>query len=212
MPTIPPPLEADEFTEHIEEVFGASVRAGVIVAVAELDNALARAIRSKLRSLSAAEEISVFKGAAAPLNTLSSKIIMAYALDIITDGAREDLFLLKDIRNAFAHERSVKSFDDPKIERLCRKILHTKHINSIQENADITEPDKMFGSAVADFHIALDLLSDGKKSELSKFTWQRIDYPAPKPPASPKKGKVRPSKGNPDSGRNPPGKGDPPKS
>ncbi|MEF8733745.1 MAG: MltR family transcriptional regulator [Candidatus Accumulibacter meliphilus] len=57
-----------------------------------------------------------------PLGTFSSRIKMAYYLGKISKEVRQDLDLLRDIRNRFAHHPSVVSFDDEKIANKCREL------------------------------------------------------------------------------------------
>jgi len=50
-----------------------------------------------------------------PLNSFSSKIVIGYALGIYDERMRNDLDIVRKIRNAFAHSRKLIQFDDPLI-------------------------------------------------------------------------------------------------
>src|SRR6516165_6267823 len=50
-----------------------------------------------------------------PLNSFSSKIVIGYALGIYDERMRNDLNIVRSIRNAFAHSRKLIQFDDPLI-------------------------------------------------------------------------------------------------
>jgi len=50
-----------------------------------------------------------------PLNSFSSKIIVGYALGIYDEGMRNDLNIVRNIRNVFAHSKRLIQFDHPLI-------------------------------------------------------------------------------------------------
>lgn len=47
-----------------------------------------------------------------PLHSFFSKITIAYAFKIIDEKTRDDMHIVRTIRNAFAHSRKIISFDD----------------------------------------------------------------------------------------------------
>jgi hypothetical protein len=68
-----------------------------------------------------------------PLGTFSRKIRMAYALDLIGEHTYEDLVIIKDIRNEFAHNFEVKnrpsegiSFETQSIKDRCNQLRIAK--------------------------------------------------------------------------------------
>src|SRR5262249_12368025 len=50
-----------------------------------------------------------------PLNSFSSKIITGYALGIYDESMRNDLQIVRNIRNVFAHSKKLIQFDHPLI-------------------------------------------------------------------------------------------------
>lgn len=57
-----------------------------------------------------------------PLDTFSSKINLGYALGIYKDEVRENLHIIRTIRNAFAHSRKIIDFSHPLITAELRKV------------------------------------------------------------------------------------------
>src|SRR5215831_4699495 len=60
-----------------------------------------------------------------PLNSFYSKIITGYALGIYDDGIRDNLHIVRNIRNAFAHSRKLIRFDHPAVVNELRKATRT---------------------------------------------------------------------------------------
>jgi hypothetical protein len=64
-----------------------------------------------------------------PFGPFAVKIDFAYLLGLISDEARADLIVLKDIRNRFAHDLEVAGFDDQSIAAKCQNLtLIDQHI------------------------------------------------------------------------------------
>jgi len=63
------------------------------------------------------------------LGSFSSKLKLAYALGLIPEPVRKDLEYLNKIRNAFAHQTDVESFDMAPICDYCRELstVESKH-------------------------------------------------------------------------------------
>lgn len=85
--------------EHLINVSDAST---VVVSAASLDDRLRRLIGGVLPGLSKTLEQKLFEGDG-PLNTLSARINMATAMNLIDAQVKEDLIALKNLRNCFAH-------------------------------------------------------------------------------------------------------------
>jgi len=60
-----------------------------------------------------------------PLNSFYSKIVTGYALGIYDDGIRDNLHIVRNIRNAFAHSRKLIRFDHPAVVNELRKATRT---------------------------------------------------------------------------------------
>lgn len=74
------------------------------------------------------------------LGTFSIKIDLAHLLGLLSDEAYKDLTNLKNIRNDFAHELELDSFDTPSIRDRCKNfVLIERHIGPIP--ADLSPCD-----------------------------------------------------------------------
>jgi DNA-binding MltR family transcriptional regulator len=73
-----------------------------------IENRLHRAMLAKFRR-DAPTEAKLFRPSG-PLGSFSVKIDLAFLLGMIGPEARDDLVILKDIRNRFAHDLNVKDF------------------------------------------------------------------------------------------------------
>jgi hypothetical protein len=70
-----------------------------------------------------------------PLNSFYSKIAMGYAWGIYDEGMRNDLNIVRSIRNAFAHSKKLTDFDNPavvnELKKVTRSSLPKKHWKDI---------------------------------------------------------------------------------
>lgn len=64
----------------------------------------------------------LFKDPNAPLGTFASKIDAACALRLFGKNTYHDLDTIRQVRNAFAHERASLSFRTQKISQWCKKL------------------------------------------------------------------------------------------
>jgi hypothetical protein len=55
-------------------------------------------------------------------NSFASRIVKAHKLELISQEQKEDLTILKDIRNKFAHDLQFHTFDHQLISTQCRKM------------------------------------------------------------------------------------------
>ena len=73
-----------------------------------------------------------------PLGTFSSKISMAYCLGLIDKMIKEDLTLVRKIRNRFAHDLFV-NFEDQQIKSWCYNLKFHKVLMMTEPPRDATE-------------------------------------------------------------------------
>lgn len=86
-------------------------RAIALITGTAIEQGLESIILTKLIPMDLIEERKIFSDDVAPLNTLDSKIRIAFALGLIGEEARDDLICIKNIRNTFAHSRLDISFE-----------------------------------------------------------------------------------------------------
>lgn len=105
--------QMEEADELIRELKGQSDRAAAIVMVASVEADLHDCIRSRLRmDLTKAELAGLFDGEA-PLATFSAKIKIGHALGLYGPKTRDDLDVIRHLRNTCAHAKRPVSFDLP---------------------------------------------------------------------------------------------------
>jgi DNA-binding MltR family transcriptional regulator len=113
-----------------------------------LDQALELAILSHFAHVTSEEARTMFDDASnGPLSTFSARIKAAYALGIYPKGARDELNLLRLIRNVFAHSWEQISFATPAIAAGCND-LHIPNQPAIRpENRAHTPKERFLLSA-----------------------------------------------------------------
>ena len=73
---------------------------------------------------------SIFEGYS-PLATFSSKIDISFLCGLIPVKAKQDLHLIRKIRNEFAHYPSEITFESAKIDKLCNQLYYDIFIGKI---------------------------------------------------------------------------------
>lgn len=125
--TIPWPQFDPSHTAAIQEIVNSSDRGIAIVGGAYLDSTLERTVLERLRKDGVAQKILRVNG---PLGSFESKIDILYLLYGIEAPVRDALYAIKNIRNKFAHDLNIASFDsdDKKIVGGFQQLtLHLTH-------------------------------------------------------------------------------------
>lgn len=128
------------------EIETTSDRACAIVSAAFLDNTIQNIIMSFLCKDSSTQDRALFNQNG-PLSTFSSKVIIAYRLGLISKKEYDNLNVIRKIRNCFAHDLTVNSFETPDVKQLLlsnvpnEKMLPPINISiSYNENGNIITP------------------------------------------------------------------------
>ena len=78
-----------------------------------------------------------------PLRDFSSKIMLGYALGRYEEEVANNLHIVRDIRNAFAHSRTLLTFDHPTVKATLRKVTPIRHGKKMVNVATLAMgPDK----------------------------------------------------------------------
>jgi DNA-binding MltR family transcriptional regulator len=122
------PTSNEEREARKEKFFAAfqveSDRGCVLVATAVLDELIEAVLRKAMSS----EEDVVKRGiqplfsTAGPLGSFWAKIQLLYAFGYLTKQSYDDLQIIREIRNYFAHHYGSADFDDPEIINLCERL------------------------------------------------------------------------------------------
>jgi hypothetical protein len=112
---------SDKTPTEISAMFLPHVDAGnVLVAVGKIEDALEKLLIAKGRPLSNTLAKRIFRRGA--LSSLSDKIEVAYLIELIDETLFQDLLILKDVRNGFAHTSRFIRFGDPMIGDKCKRL------------------------------------------------------------------------------------------
>jgi len=109
-----------EFLAFRRALSDESDRGCALFAAAYLDTALEGLFRASVLEGKKIEE-ELFEGSS-PLATFSGRIRLAYYLGLISAEFRADLETIRKIRNDFAHDATVLSFDTQSIADRCRTL------------------------------------------------------------------------------------------
>ncbi len=128
-------------TDPFEQIEFDSDRAAGIVAGAVVEQRLTQAIKSKMLNENA-DHAKIAMGdtfrSSGPLGSFSSKINLAFLCKIISFEAFKDLNILKGIRNDFAHDLSLDTFDSSSIKDRCGNfMIINKHVGPVPLMYDI---------------------------------------------------------------------------
>ena len=115
----------------------------VIASAAILDNQLERVLKKAMRPLSKKMHKRLFESFG-PLSDLASKILMAYALRIISVEIYDELEKIRQIRNEFAHSSEILNFDS---KQIAPKFLALKKPQTSTKN-----PPEIFVKCVTVIH------------------------------------------------------------
>lgn len=120
-------------------------RGAALVGAALLDSRLERLLLSHMLAGKVADDL--VKGGNAPLGTFSARINATYAFGLITTAERQDLNLIRGIRNEFAHSEHGLTFADQKIVGLCSSLTSRRPPDMIEGSGGYP-PRQRFNDAV----------------------------------------------------------------
>ena len=132
----------DQLNQTFDEVFKQPDRASAIVSTALLEELLERLLHAFLVEHESAER-DLFEGMA-PLSTMSAKINLAYYLGLLKQSEFEDLKLIKNIRNDFAHSFEAINFETQRIKDKCLRLKTLASTNPPKDLMDTIKNTKMF--------------------------------------------------------------------
>jgi hypothetical protein len=110
----------EQVTAFMAELEKQTDRGVGIVAASVVESALQELIQRRLVSMSNTR-LDLLFGRMRPLSSFAAKIELGSALGLYSDRARLLLNMLRDVRNAFAHEMNAIGFDAPEIAKLVEK-------------------------------------------------------------------------------------------
>ena len=121
-------LPIGDWADIVRELTDADDRTKSIVAAAYIENDLALALLARLRLLDEAGQKLLFEKEHSPLGTFSKMIDMGWALNLYDVAVWDDLHRIRKVRNEFAHNLHVRSFDDREVRKHCDGLKGIKRL------------------------------------------------------------------------------------
>jgi DNA-binding MltR family transcriptional regulator len=135
------PPDVSSLRQAIKAFTKQSDRGSALVAAAWVDDALEFYLRSYFRpNKKSADRVLQPEG---PLGTFSARISVAYLLRLISRDARDDMEIIRRIRNDFAHVRLQIRFSDQNIKDRCKRLNAAKAFQ-LGTDTPIRSPRQMF--------------------------------------------------------------------
>ncbi len=105
-----------------------------------------------------------------PLGPFGTKIRFAYMLRIIPPEVYKDLIVVSKIRNKFAHDLSVKCFDDQMISDWVKSMHHYKmFLSSVKTFQEKAEQESSLPESAHRFRTAAYVLGDSAKTIVDSY-------------------------------------------
>jgi hypothetical protein len=111
---------SDQIDSFLVELKKQTDRGAALIAGAVLDEILEMAISARLINVGSDRHDALF-GRTRPLDSLSAKIELAYALGVFENAFRIQLDIIRDVRNAFAHRIEAIDFEHPDVTKILNR-------------------------------------------------------------------------------------------
>ncbi|QND70822.1 transcriptional regulator [Tardiphaga robiniae] len=128
-----------DYVDLLAEINKESDRGAVLTAASFIDVLLQKTIAAFMVDDGSAKKLC--EGFNAPIGTLSSRILAAFALGLISTGERAECDTIRKIRNEFAHNVKV-NFNDQKLTAMC------SNLKFATDEQEITSQMRFTSSAV----------------------------------------------------------------
>ena len=112
--------KSKDYQGFFDELRGESDRAAAIIAASFLDEHLKQLLSNYF--VDDEKETTLLLSSESSLGTFGSRIRAAYCMGLIPKDWFQALKLIKDIRNAFAHQLHGRSFSDQDITQACEEL------------------------------------------------------------------------------------------
>jgi hypothetical protein len=137
-----------------------------------VEGTLKDAILSHLVVLSEPQQADLFRSSG-PLSTFDSMIIMGRALGLYDSKAKHDLTAIRHVRNAFAHGRKVRRFDQKEVADVCNSFHSLGLAKTVGE--DPQTPREKFSLAVRILATRfLKYSAEPERPQTKSDTWAQI--------------------------------------
>lgn len=138
------PDKALDWEGFYEELQSESQRGGILVGSAFLDEHLRQLIKAFLVDDSAADDL-----LERSLRSFSARIEAAYSLGLISPDVREDLNIIREIRNEFAHSLHGLSFEHEWVINKCKELKTPKKLEKRSDTPQNASPGSLLLLTIA---------------------------------------------------------------
>jgi DNA-binding MltR family transcriptional regulator len=127
----------EEWAEIFQEINGVSDRSAAILVAAHVDVELSSLIEAELLLSVEEEALKPLYERDGALSTFFSKIHLGYAMSLYDDKTRDDLEVIRRVRNAFSHVRRSINFNTSEIVKECKKLqTMSDHTHEVYKTFD----------------------------------------------------------------------------
>ena len=117
--------ESKERTKKVQDILTKETPRGcTLVGGALLDERLLKLIKVRMIPRATANKFDSFFEGHGPLATFAARTHIAYLLGFIANNVYQDLCVIREIRNRFAHSSDELDFNDEEIKASCIKLRH----------------------------------------------------------------------------------------
>ena len=120
--------KSKDFQGFLDEFQKENDRSAAIIGAAFLDEHLKQLLVNFM--VDDPNEVKELLSGESPLGSFGARIRAAYCLGLISYQYFESLKLIKDVRNAFAHQLHGRTFDDKDVAAACNKLQSLQPIKS----------------------------------------------------------------------------------
>jgi hypothetical protein len=128
-------LTVKDYNAIVKEYHRESDRAAAVLASCYLELFTAKFLWKFIRSEITNDEFHNLFNNYGPFSTFSARIDVAYAFGLINKTLRDDLKIIKDIRNQFSHKYKLNSFSQEPIKKWCKELVVGKDAERFPESA-----------------------------------------------------------------------------
>jgi DNA-binding MltR family transcriptional regulator len=142
-----PTMTTEQWDSFRVELLSGSDRASAIVGAAYVETMLETLIIGSFPDITQHTYVELSKQSG-PLHSFSAKIVLGFAMGLYSKDFFDDLNIVRQMRNHFAHKLTGSSFKDEAPRKLWKKFKHKDANNDIPDNiADLINNSRIAGLA-----------------------------------------------------------------
>ncbi|UFW75200.1 hypothetical protein [Bradyrhizobium sp. WU425] len=188
-----PPDHAKDLASIFHKLFGGDPRTLAILAASYIETHLVELIVRRLPGIDAEIRKRLFDPIRGSVSTFGAKIDLARALNVLTDRGRSSALLVAKVRNSFAHNLRLSSFDHAEVAKYIDKMEYHRAIQMTPDgshdidNKNMTR-EEVFSYLVRQFCLDISFSLGGGNwavSDLEDIEPKLRPRPSPSPTPTP---------------------------